>query len=134
MSRYLSFPFCIDGRGRTAEADRNAHVRQLIEQVLFTTPGERINRPTFGTNLRSLLFSPLEDELSAVTEHMAQAALREHLSHWIQVQEVQVEVEETTLRVTVRYVALETGASTQQRFERGLNPAERPGQGTLGTN
>ena len=49
----LRFPYQFDGRGRTAEADEAAYIRDLIEQVLFTAPGERVNRPDFGCGLHA---------------------------------------------------------------------------------
>src|SRR5271165_734476 len=54
----IAFPFRIDGRGRTALVDDNSHIRDLIEQLLFTNPGERVNRPTFGSGLLALVFQP----------------------------------------------------------------------------
>ena len=68
----IAFPFHIDGRGRVAGADEAAHVRQMIEQVLFTVPGERINRPEFGCGLQQLVFDPNSDELAATTEFLIQ--------------------------------------------------------------
>ena len=50
----IAYPFHVDGRGRSAPADANEHIRQMIEQVLFTAPGERVNRPEFGTGLLQL--------------------------------------------------------------------------------
>lgn len=101
----LDFPFHIDGRGRTATTGRNDHVRDLIEQVLFTAPGERANRPTFGTGLLQLVFAPGGDELATATQFLVQGALQQWLGEVISVQGVEVHAEESTLRVTVQYVA-----------------------------
>ena len=54
----IAFPLAFDGTGRTALADRDAHIRQMIEQLLFTEPGERVMRPTFGCALLQLVFAP----------------------------------------------------------------------------
>ena len=59
----LHFPFQPDHRGRSAEADDATHLRDMIEQVLFTVPGERVNRPDFGCGLLQLVFAPNSDTL-----------------------------------------------------------------------
>ena len=107
----IAYPLRIDGRGRTADAGRDEHVRQMIEQVLFTSPGERVNRPTFGTGLLQLVFAPNSSELATATEFMVQSALQEWLGELIQVQAVTVESREATLQVTVQYMV----RCTQQR-------------------
>ena len=57
MSTSVNFPYQLDGRGRTRDA-RGSYVRQLVEQVLFTSPGERVNLPDFGSGLLQLPFAP----------------------------------------------------------------------------
>ncbi len=99
----LDFPYHFDGRGRTAETEDDAYLRDLIEQVLFTAPGERVNRSTFGSGLSRLVFAPNSDELAAATQLLVQGALQEWLGDLIQVDEVTVTSEEAQLRVTVRY-------------------------------
>lgn len=100
----IAFPLRIDGRGRVAEATRDEHIRHLIEQVLFTMPGERVNRPDFGSGLMQLVFAPLSPEVVAATQFLAQGALQQWLADLIQVESVSVESEDTTLTVTVQYV------------------------------
>lgn len=100
----IHYPFYIDGRGRTAAANHDEHIRQLIEQVLFTAPGERVNRPTFGTGLQQLVFAPNSEELATATEFMVQGALQEWLGELIQVEAVTVKSEEASLRITVQYL------------------------------
>ncbi len=99
----IRFPFQIDGRGRTADATDEEHIRQLIEQVLFTSPGERVNRPDFGTGIMQLVFAPNSPELAAATEFTIQGALQQWLGDLIQVEAVNVESQEATLHVTVQY-------------------------------
>lgn len=106
-----AFPYQFDDRGRTAEAAEERHVRDLIEQVLFTSPGERVNRPAFGSGLRQLVFAGNSPELAATTQLMVQGALQQWLGEVIQVEAVEVSSEESTLRVQVRYVI----RRTQQR-------------------
>lgn len=100
----VDYPFHFDSRGRTAGADDEDHIRDMIEQLLFTNPGERVNRPEFGSGLMQLVFAPNSDELATATESMVQGALQQWLGERIQVEAVQVESEESTLRVTVQYV------------------------------
>jgi phage baseplate assembly protein W len=107
----IDFPFRFDARGRTAATDDDNHMRDLIEQVLFTAPGERLNRPTFGSGLMQLLFAPNSDELAAATQLLVQGALQQWLGDLIQVEAIQVDSVESTLRVTVQYVH----RRTQQR-------------------
>jgi len=115
----VNFPFHFDGRGRTAEAAPDEHVRQLIEQVIFTSPGERINRPSFGSGLSQLVFAPNSEELGAATQFLIQGALQQWLGDLIQVQEVGVESDGMTLRVTVEYVSRRTGRREVAQFVRG---------------
>ncbi|MGH2367093.1 MAG: GPW/gp25 family protein, partial [Chloroflexota bacterium] len=90
--------------GRTAQTAGDEHLRDLIEQVLFTSPGERVNRPTFGSGLLQLVFAPNSDELATATQFLVQGALQQWLNELIQVEAVGVENEDSTLRVTVQYV------------------------------
>lgn len=99
----IDYPFRFDSSGRTATTGSDEHIRDLIEQVLFTIPGERVNRPTFGTNLMQLVFAPNSPELAATTQFLVQGALQEWLGELIQVEAVQVTSEDATLAVVVQY-------------------------------
>lgn len=107
----IAFPFRPDARGRTALSDDDAHVRELVEQVLFTQPGERVNRPSFGSNLARLTFEPGSAELVAATQFLVQGALQQWLGELVIAERVQVEPDEAALRVTVHYQV----RRTQQR-------------------
>jgi uncharacterized protein len=100
----FQFPLQFDHRGRTAECSDEAHIRDLIEQVLFTLPGERVNRPTFGSGLLQLVFAPNSDVLAAVTQATVQGALQQWLGDLIVVEAIAVEHEDARLQVTVQYV------------------------------
>jgi phage baseplate assembly protein W len=114
----IDYPFRIDGRGRSANADYADHIRDLIEQVLFTSPGERVNRPDFGTGLVQLIFAPNSDELASAVEFTVQGALQRWLGDLIQVEALEVESEESSLTVTVRYLNRGNGERQVARFER----------------
>lgn len=105
----LDFPYHFDGRGRTAATSKADHIRDLIEQVMFTSPGERVMRPDFGSGLLSMVFEPNGTALAATTQMLVQGALQQHLGHLIAVQAVDVEALDSTFRVTVRYAVLRDG-------------------------
>ncbi len=113
---HLDFPYAIDGTGRSAQTSAADHVRDLIEQVLFTAPGERVMRPTFGSGLMALVFEPNSVQLAATTQFLAQASLQQHLSHLIAVQSVTVEPIDAALVVSVAYTLLEDGSSQVARL------------------
>jgi len=113
----VAFPYRIDGRGRTAEPEGDdAHLRDLIEQVLFTAPGERVNRPDFGCGLLQLVFAPNSAELAATLQVLVQGALQQWLGDLMRIDEVQADSSNATLSVRVRYTALRTQASRTASF------------------
>ena len=99
----IDFPFRIDGRGRTAATDDADHIRDMIEQLLFTNPGERVNRPDFGSGLLQMVFQPNSVEFAAALQFTLQAALQQTLGDSIQLLGVAVTNEDSTLQVTVQY-------------------------------
>ena len=100
----IAFPFCIDGRGRTADVTDEEHIRQMIEQLLFTSPGERVNRPDFGTGVMQLVFAPNSPELATATEFTIHGALQQWLGEVIKVESVGVESRESSLHISIQYV------------------------------
>ncbi len=116
----LDYPIQFDGRGRTAATDDDAHIRDLIEQVLFTMPGERVNRPTFGSGLLQLVFAPNSDALAAATQLSVQASLQQWLGDLIQVQTVSVENRDSRLEITVQYIIRRTQQSQVAQFTRAI--------------
>ena len=113
----LAFPFGFDRFGRTAAAaDADRHIRDLIEQLLLTAPGERVNRPAFGTGTGQLVFAPNSDTLVTTQQKLIQAGLQQWLSDLIQVQSVEVENDDATLRVTVRYTLVQSQRAQAAQF------------------
>ena len=100
----IDFPFHVDTRKRTATTGNDDHLRDLIEQLIFTAPGERVNRPTFGGGLQQLVFAPNSQELAAAVQFLVQGTLQQYLADLIQVASVQVDAVDSTLRVQVDYV------------------------------
>lgn len=115
----IDFPLRIDARGRTAETGGDDHVRDLIEQVLFTAPGERVNRPTFGCGLMQLVFAPNSAELAAATQFLIQGALQQWLADVIVVEAVEVESVDASLKVRVQYIVRRSQSRQSAEFERG---------------
>lgn len=107
----INYPFQIDGRGRVADAIEDAHICQMIEQVLFTVPGERVNRPDFGSGIQQLIFAPNSEELAAATEFLVQGSLEQWLGDAIEVETIAVQSEDASLQITIQYVV----RRTQQR-------------------
>jgi hypothetical protein len=97
------------------------YVRQLVEQVLFTSPGERVNLPDFGSGLLQLPFAPNSLEMAAATQFTVQAALQKWLSSYIKVQAVVASADEAVLTVTVTYTLLSTDVTQVQTFVQGGN-------------
>ena len=121
MSTNVNFPYQFDGRGRTKDALQD-YVRQLVEQVLFTSPGERVNLPDFGSGLLQLPFAPNSVELATATQFTVQAALQKWLGNSIKVQSVVASAEEAVLTVTVTYSLLYSDVTQVQTFVYGGNP------------
>ena len=115
----VDYPFSFDNRGRTADTPADDHIRDLIEQVLFTSPGERVNRPTFGCGLNQLVFAPNSPELAAATQFLVQGALQQWLGDLIVVNSVQVVSEDSTLTVTISYLVRQTQTSQTAVFTQG---------------
>jgi phage baseplate assembly protein W len=100
----MSFPYRIDRTGRTAEPrDHAAYVRELIEQVLATVPGERVCLPHFGTAVRELTFAPAGEQLLTATQHLVRGALQQWLAAWIEILDVTVQSEDSRVEVTISY-------------------------------
>lgn len=115
----LNFPYQFDGRGRTREAALQDYVTQLVEQVLFTSPGERVNLPDFGSGLLQLPFAPNSVEMAAATQFTVQAALQRWLGSYVKVQSVVASAHDAILTVTVTYSLLNTDVTQVQTFVSG---------------
>lgn len=115
----LDHPYHFDLRGRTAATDEADHVRDMIEQLLFTAPGERVNRPDFGSGLMQLVFAPNSPELAAALQYTVRAALQRWLGDLIDVQALTVEAVDSTLRLSLQYALRRTGETRTELFVQG---------------
>jgi Bacteriophage baseplate protein W len=114
-----NFPYQFDGRGRTLEAALPEYLGQLIEQVLFTSPGERVNMPDFGSGLLQLAFTPNSMEMAAATQFAVQAALQKWLAGYVTIQSVTASAQEAVLTVNVTYTPLNTDLTQVQTYTYG---------------
>jgi uncharacterized protein len=116
---HIDYPFHLDGR--TAPTNENEHIRDMIEQFLFTEPGERVNRPDFGSGLLQMVFDPNSLELAAAVQHTIRAGLQHWLGDLISIQELQVTSEDATLRVELTYIINRTEEAQVETFERSTS-------------
>jgi uncharacterized protein len=114
----IDFPFAVDGRGRTAHAGPAEHVRDLLEQLLLTSPGERVNRPTLGAGLMRLVHEPTAGEMAAATGLLVQGAVQTWLSDVVEVHAVDVSSRDGTFEVAVRYRTRPDGETRTDVFRR----------------
>jgi len=115
----IDFPFHFDSRARTATTEDDDHIRDLIEEFLFTNPGERVNRPDFGAGLLQLVFAPNSPELASAVQFTIQAGMQRWLSDLVEVRNLQVTSEDAKLQVVVQYVVRRTGEQRSDTFVKG---------------
>ncbi len=115
----IDFPWHFDTRGRTAATDDADHVRDMIEQLLLTSPGERVNRPDFGSGLLQMVFAPNSPELAAALQFTIQAALQQWLGDVIDVKSLEVTSVDSNLQVVLDYVVRRTGVRHTETFQQG---------------
>ena len=114
----IDFPLHFDQRGHTAVTSEADHIRNLIEQVLFTSPGERVNRPTFGSDVLQLVFAPNSDTVAAATQFTIQGALQQWLGDLIEIGEVTADHADSTLQVVIEYTIRRTQQRQVSQFTR----------------
>jgi uncharacterized protein len=123
MPGNVAFPYHFDARGRTALTDDETHVRDLIGQVLMTAPGERVNRPDFGSGAMQLVFAPASDTLAATVQYLIQGGLQKWLADRIAVQTVTVTPgDDGTLTIVVGYLDRLTQTARSASFTAVTTP------------
>jgi phage baseplate assembly protein W len=115
----VKYPYRFDSSGRTAQTDLPGHISDMIEQILLTSPGERVNQPTFGCGTAQLVFAPNSDSLAAAQQRVIQASLQRDLSDLIKVNRVDVSAQESTLLITVTYTIIQSQQELTQQFVYG---------------
>jgi hypothetical protein len=119
---WLAYPFHADATGRSAAVGEDARIRAMIEQILFTSPGERVMRPDFGCGLKQLVFMPASDALAASTQQLVQGSLMRWLEGIIAVERVTTQVGDGSIEVTVVWRKLDSGERQEGRFVRAAAP------------
>jgi len=114
----IGFPYDFDHKGRTVSSGQDDHIRQMMEQFLFTSPGERVNRPDFGSGLLQMVFSPNSSELASALKFTIQAGLIRYLGDLIEIQALDVESIDAEVRVTIKYSVRSTGEQHTDTFTR----------------
>ncbi len=114
---WLAHPYRAD-LGRTARRDDTGHVRDMLELVLFTAPGERVNRPDFGCGLNQLLFLGNSPELALSVDLTVRGAVQRWLSAVLSLEELSVRSEDSTLIIDLSYRLHSTGESQQVSLSR----------------
>ncbi len=112
----VRFPYGFDATGATAQDDLACHIRDMVEQMLFTSPGERVNRPTFGSGTETLVFAPNSGALAAAQQQAIQGGLQQWLSDLIKVQSVDVAADDATLQITIVYTIIQSQQQQTQQF------------------
>jgi hypothetical protein len=116
MTVQIAFPYHLGPLGRTATVSDADHVSQMLEQLLFTRPGERVNRPDFGCGLMDLVFGPNSPELAAAVSHTISAAVQKWLADVVDVTAVQVTAQDSTLRIGLSYLMRATGEAGSEAW------------------
>lgn len=116
----IDFPLHFDNRGRTAETSDDEHIRDMIEQFLFTNAGERVNRPDFGSGLLQLVFAPNSPELAAALQFTVQAGLQRWLGDIVEIQALEVVSNDAKLQVNLQYLVRRTQEVRTTSFERSV--------------
>ena len=114
----IDFPLHFSGLGRTATTAGDDHIRDMIEQFLFTSPGERVNRPDFGSGLLQMVFEPNSPELASALQFTVQAGLQRWLGDLIEVRNLEVTSEDATLKVALSYLVRRTQETRTATFAR----------------
>jgi hypothetical protein len=81
-----------------------------------------VNRPSFGSGLAQAVFAPNSVELAAATQYLVQGALQQYLSDLIEVSAVQVNADDSTLRILIQYVVRRTREQQTAQFTRPSSP------------
>jgi len=114
---WMGFPFR-PRHGRTLARDDEGHVRDMLELVLFTAPGERVNQPDFGCGLNRLLFAGAAPELAGTLDLTVRGAVQRWLGDVLAIETLSVTVADSTVTLDLTYVLRATGETGSASFER----------------
>lgn len=115
---HKSFPFHFDVRGHIARCDDSAHILDMLEQILFTTPGERVNRPDFGCGVAAMVFGSTAPEFITVKKSQIHSQIQQLLGHLIQVNEIALSVQESRITIVINYTIFKNQQNQSAEFSR----------------
>jgi phage baseplate assembly protein W len=116
----IDFPYHFSGDGRTAETGDDDHIRDMIEELLFTNHGERVNRPDFGSGLLQMVFAPNSPEVATALQFSLQADLQKWLGDLIELQALEVTSVDSSLLITIQYLVRRTNERQTAQFTRAV--------------
>lgn len=116
----INFPWTFNGRGQTASIDESRHIRQMLEQLIFTSPGERVNRPTFGSGVLQMIFAPNSPEIAATVQFTLQAAVQQWLGDIIELRNLDVIASDSTLTIDLSYSIRRTNEQQSVSLTRAI--------------
>lgn len=118
--RHLAFPFRVGADGRTVPpANLDEHIRGEILQLLLTNNGERPFLPSFGGNLRRLVFQGNDEVTVGLAKSNISQALSYWLGHRVKIISLDVENQDAVLAIDLSYQVIDTGEQRRVRFEHG---------------
>src|SRR5438105_12990312 len=112
----INFRFHFGADGRTAETGDDDHIRDMIEELLFTNHGERVNRPDFGSGLLQMVFAPNSPEVATALQFSLQADLQRWLGDLIELQALEVTSIDSTLLISIQYLVRRSNESKTEQF------------------
>ena len=116
----IAFPFSVTNAGRTMTCDRPAYIAQLIELTLFTAPGERVNRPDFGSGVQDLVFSAAGSHAATATTALVEGALQHALRDLVELRSFELSFQESKLQIDVTFIDRQTALQHTLKLERQL--------------
>ena len=127
LGQGFAFPLRTTPAGGVALSGQERKIEEAIRTVVGTQRGERLMRPDFGSNLKSLVFAPN----SKATANLARHYVVESLRAWeprIEVEEVAVENDPGNgrLLIDVRYRIRSTFERRNLVFPFYLQPRSGP--------
>jgi phage baseplate assembly protein W len=75
LGKGFAFPMGVNLRGGIQKCSQAQKVRESIFIILSTQHGERLMRPTFGSNLNSLVFAPNNIATANLARHYVETSL-----------------------------------------------------------
>lgn len=118
FGRSMAFPPQLDGERRVAWSVAADNIRESIQIILTTEPGERVMLPDFGAGLKRFLFEPN----TVPTHRLMEQKISQALALWeprvgVEAIDILVDAEEAkTCWITIRYFLVVNQQRDQVQF------------------